>query len=73
MRKYCGNFVYSPGDLIRYLTSPFSSWLDRSRINVAISRAKCLAVVVGDPRIANTPAGSIDEMTLLNLFCKLSE
>jgi uncharacterized protein len=47
--------------------------LDRSRINVAISRAKCLAVVVGDPRIASTPAGSIDEMMLLNLFCKLSD
>ncbi len=45
--------------------------LDRSRINVAISRAKCLAVVVGDPRIANSAAGSIDEMMLLNLFCKI--
>jgi len=45
--------------------------LDRSRINVAISRAKCLAVVVGDPRIANSAAGSIPEMMLLNLFCKL--
>ena len=47
--------------------------LDRSRINVAISRAKCLAIVVGDPRIANSSAGSIDEMKLLNLFCKLLE
>ena len=46
--------------------------LDRSRINVAISRAKCLAVVVGDPRIANSAAGSISEMMLLNLFCKLT-
>ena len=45
--------------------------LDRSRINVAISRAKCLAIVVGDPRIANTAAGSIGEMKLLNLYCKL--
>jgi hypothetical protein len=45
--------------------------LDRSRINVAISRAKCLAVVVGDPRIANAAAGSIGEMKLLNLYCKL--
>ena len=46
-------------------------FLPRCRINVAISRAKCLAVVVGDPRIANSPAGSIDEMKLLNLYCKL--
>jgi predicted RecB family nuclease len=45
--------------------------LDRSRINVAISRAKCLAMVVGDPRIASSAAGSIGEMMLLNLFCKL--
>jgi uncharacterized protein len=45
--------------------------LDRSRINVAISRAKCLAVVVGDPRIANSVAGSVEEMKLINLFCKL--
>jgi predicted RecB family nuclease len=45
--------------------------LDRSRINVAISRAKCLAIVVGDPRIASTAAGSIGDMKLLNLYCKL--
>ena len=46
--------------------------LDRARINVAVSRAKCLAIVVADPRIANTAAGLISEMTLLNLFCKLT-
>ncbi|MBA3961564.1 MAG: TM0106 family RecB-like putative nuclease [Chthoniobacterales bacterium] len=45
--------------------------LNRSRINVAISRAKCLAIVVADPRIASSPAGSIAEMMLLNLFCKI--
>jgi uncharacterized protein len=45
--------------------------LDRSRINVAISRAKCLAVVVSDSRIANSAADSINEMKLLNVFCKL--
>jgi hypothetical protein len=46
--------------------------LDRNRINVAISRAQCLAVVVADPRIASTAASSIDEMMLLNVFCKLA-
>jgi uncharacterized protein len=46
--------------------------LDRNRVNVAISRAQCLAVVVADPRIAGSPAGSLDEMRLLNLFCKLT-
>ena len=47
--------------------------LDRNRVNVAISRAQCLAVVVADPRIAGSIPGSIDEMMLLNLFCKLQD
>lgn len=46
--------------------------LDRNRINVAISRAQCLAVVVADPRIATMSVSSLDEMVLVNLFCKLS-
>lgn len=47
--------------------------LDRNRVNVAISRAKCLAVVVADPRIAGSHAGSLGEMMLINLFCKLQD
>jgi superfamily I DNA and/or RNA helicase len=47
--------------------------LNQNRINVAISRAQCLAVVVADPRIATAPAGSIAEMILINLFCKLAD
>jgi predicted RecB family nuclease len=46
--------------------------LDRNRVNVAISRAQCLAVVVADPRIATTPTDSLEEMMLIDLFCKLS-
>jgi uncharacterized protein len=45
--------------------------LDRNRVNVALSRAKCLAIVVADPRIGSAAAGSIGEMILINLFCKL--
>jgi len=46
--------------------------LDRNRINVAISRAQTLAIVVADPRIANGDIGSLEEMRLVNVFCKLS-
>jgi uncharacterized protein len=47
--------------------------LDRNRVNVAISRAQCLAVIVADPRIASAIPGSLDEMMLINLFCKLAD
>src|SRR6516165_6360954 len=29
MKKECGAVIYSPSDLIRYVASPFASWLDR--------------------------------------------
>jgi len=29
MKKQSGHVIYSPSDLIRYLASPFASWLDR--------------------------------------------
>ena len=46
--------------------------LDKNRLNVAISRARCLAIVIADPRISQTSAGSLGEMSLINLFCKLA-
>ena len=54
-----------------YGSRGLSFLLDRNRINVAISRAQCLAVVVGDPRIADTEASSIQEMASINLYCRL--
>lgn len=66
-KKHSGPIVYSPSDLMRYL----ALILDRNRVNVAISRAQCLAVVVADPQIADTTPSSLDEMVLINLFCKL--
>lgn len=45
--------------------------LSPNRINVAITRAQCLAIVVGDPRIASAPCATIDQMKLVNLFAML--
>lgn len=45
--------------------------LDTNRINVAISRAQCMAIVVGDPRICSTTVSSIDEMRLVNGYCRI--
>ncbi len=47
--------------------------LEPNRLNVAVSRAKTLAVVVGNPNLVAARCGSIREMELANLFCWLVE
>ena len=45
--------------------------LSPNRLNVAISRAQALAIVVGSPALANGRCRSIEEMKLVNLLCRL--
>lgn len=45
----------------------------RNRLNVAISRAQCLTIVVGCPRLARTECSSVEQMALVNLFCRFME
>jgi hypothetical protein len=47
--------------------------LSRNRFNVAISRARCLAVLVASPGLLDIVARSVDEMRLANLFCWAEE
>ena len=44
--------------------------LSRNRLNVAVSRARCLAVVVCSPALLDLDAGSVEEMRLANLLCR---
>jgi uncharacterized protein len=44
-----------------------------NRLNVALSRAQCLAVVVANPKLLETPCRTIDQLKLVNKFCQLVE
>lgn len=45
--------------------------LNPNRLNVALSRAQCLSIVVGSPHLAQTGCSNIQEVKLVNLFCKV--
>lgn len=44
---------------------------DKNRLNVAISRAQCMAIVVYSPALLETTPGSIEQMVMMNMFCQL--
>jgi DNA polymerase III delta prime subunit len=41
----------------------------RNRLNVAISRARCLAVIVASPGLLETSCSTIEQMRLVNALC----
>ncbi len=41
----------------------------RNRLNVAISRARCLAVIYANPRLLEISCNTIDQMRLVNTLC----
>jgi uncharacterized protein len=41
----------------------------RNRLNVAISRARCLAVIYANPQLLAVPCGTIPQMELVNSLC----
>ena len=45
----------------------------RNRLNVAISRAQTMAVVVGSPALVRTRCSSVDQIRLVNVYCRAVE
>jgi predicted RecB family nuclease len=59
----------SADDVPRGLDFLFS----RNRLNVAISRAKCLAYLVASPRLLDANCRTVEQMRLANALCRLVE
>jgi uncharacterized protein len=45
----------------------------RNRLNVAISRARCLAILVASPRLLEISTRTVEQMRLANALCLLVE
>lgn len=41
----------------------------KNRLNVAVSRAQCLAVVVANPKLLEIPCKPLEQMRLVKTFC----
>ena len=59
----------STEDVPRSLEFLFS----RNRLNVAVSRAMCLAIIVASPRLLESRARTIEQMRLINALCRFVE
>ncbi|MHB0665810.1 TM0106 family RecB-like putative nuclease [Roseomonas mucosa] len=53
------------GDIPRGISFLFS----RERLNVAVSRAHCLAVVLASPRLLEVPCATVEDLRLVNTLC----
>jgi uncharacterized protein len=56
----------SADDMPRNIEFLFS----RNRLNVAVSRARCLAVIFANPRLLETPCSTIEQLRLVNTLCR---
>ncbi|MBV9495179.1 MAG: TM0106 family RecB-like putative nuclease [Acidobacteria bacterium] len=45
----------------------------RNRLNVAVSRARCVATVIANPRLLDVPCKSVEQMRLVNGLCRFVE
>jgi hypothetical protein len=60
-------FAATPGRESSYCDVGFL--FSRNRLNVAISRARCLAVLYASPRLLEVSRTTIEQMRLVNTLC----
>ena len=53
--------------------SDLSRCSDKNRLNVATSRAKCVCILVGSPRVFEAECRTPRQMQLANAFCRYLE
>jgi uncharacterized protein len=56
-----------------YLPRDIEFLFSANRLNVAVSRAQCLAIVVASPALLAVPCATIEQLGLVNKFCLLAE
>ncbi len=56
-----------------YLPRSMAFLYSRNRLNVAMSRARCLAVMVASPGLLDVQCGTAEEMGLVNLMCWVAD
>ena len=47
--------------------------LSKKRLNVAISRAKILAIVVANPLLSQYACTTVEQSCLINMFCRIMQ
>ena len=54
------------------VTRGMSFLFSRNRLNVAVSRAQALAIVVCSPRLLSARCSTVDDMRLVNMLCRFA-
>jgi len=68
---------HSIENLKRYFCAELPRDIDflfsRNRLNVAVSRARCLAIIVASPRLLDVDCKTPEQMRLVNGMCRFVE
>jgi len=56
-----------------YLPRNIEFLFSKNRLNVALSRAKCLSILVANPALLNVPCRTPEQMALVNTLCWATE